>query len=126
MRYPAPLNGHGAHMSQSSALPVRNSPLHACLWRGIVQPAHCRNMVADLLILLALAAAVTADNGSGVRVEARATATIERGVTLQNGRAVTRAAEVAPVRRRPRDCDPADKPSPTLTPDCRLIVYDLP
>lgn len=83
-------------------------------------------MVADMLILIALAAAPAGDTGSRAQVEVRVTATIQRGVTLQDGVASTRTTEVAPVRQKPRDCGQADKAASANTPDCRLIVYDLP
>jgi hypothetical protein len=74
-------------------------------------------------MLLALAAAPVAESGSGARAEARVTVTIiQRTMALRNGEPERRASDIAPVRQKPRDCSPADKPAP----DCRLIVYDLP
>jgi hypothetical protein len=83
-------------------------------------------MVADMLTLIALAVTPTAETGSRVSVEVRVTATIQRGVTLQNGRAVARTEQVSPIQRKPRACGPADKIPTGPMPDCRLIVYDLP
>jgi hypothetical protein len=113
-------------MSQTSALPVRNTRSAVALWRSGEQLAHPGNMVADMLILIALAAAPTAETGSRTSVEVRVTATIQRGITLQDGTASTRATELSPIRQKPRDCRPADKAEPLAAPDCHLIVYDLP
>ncbi len=79
-------------------------------------------MVADMLILMALTTAPTVGTEARAHVEVRATAVIQRAVTLQNGVATTRKTEMIPIPQKPRDCAPDDKPAP----DCRLIVYDLP
>lgn len=113
-------------MSQTSALPARNSVAGLRIWRIGERPAHPGNMVADMLILIALAVASTADAGSGAQLEGRVSATIQRGITVRDGIPSTRAAEVAPIRQKPRDCTPSDKPETAPSPDCRLIVYDLP
>lgn len=76
-------------------------------------------MVPTLLLALAL---VAPDAGSAVRVEARVTATIQRGVAVQNGKAETRTASLPLERRAPRGCNTPPLPGP----DCRLIVFDLP
>jgi inosine-uridine nucleoside N-ribohydrolase len=113
-------------MSQSSALPAWYSAARGRIYSDSEQPAHSGNMVADMLTLIALAAAPTAETGSRASVEVRVTATIQRGVTLQNGRAVAPTEQVSPVRRKPRACGPVDKIPTGPMPDCRLIVYDLP
>ncbi len=72
-------------------------------------------------LILALAAAAPQPSG-GVRVEARATATIQRAVTLQSGAAATRDTDVVATRQQPRRCTTSGAPNA----DCGLIVYDLP
>lgn len=76
-------------------------------------------MVSALLLALALVAPGT---GGGTRVEARATATIQRAVTLQNGTTAARPSEVTPIARQSRTCSTVDQP----VGPCQLIVYDLP
>ena len=81
-------------------------------------------MVSALILALTL---VAPDAGSGARVEARATATIQRGVTLQNGAPqfdtmAARPSDITPAARRPRTCATVDQPAGP----CQLIVYDLP
>ena len=87
--------------------------------------AHSRqssNMVSEMITLLMVVATPAANSGSNTRVEARATATIQRGIVLQSGTTTATASDITPVAQRPRDCIPASKSAP----DCRLIVYDLP
>ena len=79
-------------------------------------------MVSEFLMALALVTTPAANSGTGARAEARVTATIQRGVTVQNGTAAASASDVVPVRQQARGCGTVDQPAP----DCRLIVYDLP
>ena len=76
-------------------------------------------MVVSLLLALVVAAP---QPSGGVRVEARATATIQRAVTLQSGTAAARDTDVAATRQEPRRCATSGAPNA----DCGLIVYDLP
>ena len=76
-------------------------------------------MVSALILALAL---VAPDASSGTRVEARVTATIQRGITLQNGKTAARPSDIAPIAQRPRICATPDQPAA----QCQLIVYDLP
>jgi len=87
--------------------------------------AHSRqssNMVAEMITLLMMVATSAANSGPTTHVEARATATIQRGIVLKSGTTTPTASDVTPVPQRPRDCIPASKSAS----DCRLIVYDLP
>lgn len=79
-------------------------------------------MVSEFLIALALVATPAANSGPGAHAEAHVMATIQRGVTVQNGTAAASASDVVPVRQQARGCGLGDQPAP----DCRLIVYDLP
>lgn len=72
-------------------------------------------------LLYALVAAAPLPSG-GVRVEARATATIQRAVTLQNGATAERDTGIVAIRQQPRRCATSGTPNA----DCGLIVYDLP
>lgn len=76
-------------------------------------------MIVSLVLALAV---VASDAAGGARAEARATATIQRGVTVQNGTAATRNIDIAAVRRAPRRCAAPEQPATF----CELIVYDLP
>ena len=80
---------------------------------------HLMAMVSALILALAL---VVPDASSGARVEARAKATIQRGITVQNGKTAARPSDIAPIAQRPRTCATTDQP----TGQCQLIVYDLP
>ncbi len=79
-------------------------------------------MVAKIITLLMLVATPPANGGPGSQVEARATATIQQGIVLQNGTTTASSSDVTPLPQRPRYCTLASK----TTPQCRLIVYDLP
>lgn len=79
-------------------------------------------MVSQILMLLALAAAPAPEGNGGARLDVRVSATIQRGATLQAERMTTDVRALPALPATPRACRPAD----TVTPDCRLIVYDLP
>jgi hypothetical protein len=76
-------------------------------------------MLPTLFFALAL---VAPDAGGAARIEARVTATIQRGVTVQNGTVESRTASLPAERRGPRLCSTPAQPGL----DCRLIVFDLP
>ena len=79
-------------------------------------------MVSQILMLLALATTTPVESGGGARAEARVSVTIQRGAMLQAERMTSDRRALPAIPSTPRACRPAD----TATPDCRLIVYDLP
>lgn len=79
-------------------------------------------MVSQILMLLALATTTPVESNGGASAQAQVRVTIQRGAMLQAERMTTDARTPPAIPATPRACRSAD----TATPDCRLIVYDLP